>query len=171
MTVGRATGASLASVVALSMWLGAALVVGAVVAPAAFAVLPTRTLAGALVGRVLPTLFWSGAGVGLLVAVIARTDKSARTRSALGLAVMAACLAAQLLVAPRIARVRTEVAVPIDQLARGDARRVAFGRLHAVSVALLGAAGLSGAAALFFTMGALTSRASRHGISNPLHEP
>ena len=171
MTGDRATGASLASVVVLSMWLGAALLVGAVVAPAAFAVLPTRTLAGALVGRVLPTLFWTGAGVGLLVALLGRTDRSARARPALGLGVMLACLAAQLLVAPRIARVRTDAAVPIDQLARADARRVAFGRLHAVSVALLGVAGLSGAAALFFTMGALVSSTARHGISNPLHEP
>ena len=163
--------ARLTSVVVLSLWLGATLLVGAVVAPAAFEVLPTRTLAGALVGRVLPTLFWSGAGVGLLIAILARTDRSAPTRPVLGLVVMVACLAAQLGVAPRIARVRADVAIPIDQLAREDARRVAFGRLHAVSVALLGVAGLSGAAALFFTMRALDSSGVRQGISNPLHEP
>jgi len=167
----RTVGAGLASVVALSLWLGATLLIGAVVAPAAFAVLPTRTLAGALVGRVLPTLFWSGAGVGLLIALLGRTDRSARTRSVLGLVTMVACLAAQLIVSPRIARVRADVAVPIDQLAREDARRVAFGRLHAVSVALLGVAGLSGAAALLFTIRALASSGVRHGISNPLHEP
>jgi len=134
-------------------------------------VMPTRTLAGALVGRVLPTLFWSGAGVGLLIALLGRTDRPARMRSVLGLVTMVACLAAQVIVAPRIARVRAGVAVPIDQLARDDARRVAFGRLHAVSVALLGVAGLSGAAALFFTIRALASSGVRHGISNPLHEP
>lgn len=163
----RAAGAGLAAVVALSLWLGAAVVVGAVVAPAAFAVLPTRTLAGALVGRVLPALFWSGAGVGLLVAVLSRRDGFARGRTLLGLAVTMACLAAQLAVAPRIARVRADVTVPIDRLAPDDARRVAFGRLHGASVALLGVAALSGAAALFFTVRALASSSARHGVPNP----
>ena len=44
--------------IALSAWLGAAVIVASVVTPAAFAVLPSRALAGALVGRVLPALFW-----------------------------------------------------------------------------------------------------------------
>lgn len=167
----RAASAALTSVVALSLWLGAALVVGAVVAPAAFAVLPTRTLAGALVGRVLPTLFWSGAIVGLLVAALGRRSASSRARTVLGLAMTVACLGAQLLVAPRIARVRADVPVPIDRLARQDARRVAFGRLHAASVALLGVAGLCGGVALFFTMRALTASGVRHEAPHPLHEP
>jgi Domain of unknown function (DUF4149) len=171
VTGGRAMGADLTSVVALSLWLGAALVVGGVVAPAAFAVLPTRTLAGALVGRVLPALFWSGAAIGLLVAVFGRAAPSARMRSVLGLAVTVACLAAQLGVAPRIARVRADGVVPIERLAREDARRIAFGRLHLASVALLGVAGLAGVAALFFTVRALTANGAGHGTTYPLHEP
>lgn len=167
----RSPGSALASAVALSLWLGAALIVGAVVAPAAFAVLPTRTLAGALVGRVLPVLFWSGVAVGLLVGVLGRGGRFARARVLSGLLMSIACLAAQLLIAPRIARVRADVAVPIDQLAREDARRVAFGRFHAVSVAMLGVAGLSGAAALFFTVRSLTSTSARDPIANPLPEP
>jgi hypothetical protein len=170
MIGGRALGAHLTSVVALSLWLGAAVVVGAAVAPAAFAVLPTRTLAGALVGRVLPTLFWSGAVIGLLVAMLGRVHGPARRRPLFGVAVTVACLVAQLVVAPRIARVRAEVAVPLDRLAREDARRVAFGRLHMASVALLGMAGLAGVGALFFTVRALADGA-RQGITYPLHEP
>ena len=54
----------------LAAWLGATIIVGAVVAPAAFAVLPSRTLAGALVGRVLPPLFWSGVAVGFVAGLI-----------------------------------------------------------------------------------------------------
>ena len=50
----------------------------AVVAPAAFAVLPTRTLAGALVGRVLPVLFWCGMLVGVGVAVLGVARRPAR---------------------------------------------------------------------------------------------
>ena len=63
-----------------------------------------------------------------------------------------------------------DVAVPIDRLAREDARRIAFGRLHAASVALLGVAGLSAGAALFFTIRALTASAVRQGTSHPVHE-
>jgi len=44
----------------LSAWLGAGVLFATVVAPAAFAVLPSRALAGALVGRVLPVIFVSG---------------------------------------------------------------------------------------------------------------
>ena len=167
----RAMGAGLTSIVVLSLWLGAAIVVTMVVAPAAFAVLPTRSLAGALVGRVLPALFWSGAAVGILVALLGRGDGPSRGRLFASLAVTAACLAAQLVVAPRIARLRVDAGVPIDQLAGDDARRIGFGRLHAASVALLGAAALAGAAALFFSVRTLGTSGVRHEISNPLHEP
>jgi hypothetical protein len=52
--------ASVSVVLLLAAWLGAGMLLAAVVAPAAFAVLPSRTLAGALVGRVLPTVFIAG---------------------------------------------------------------------------------------------------------------
>ena len=53
---------SRAGVVALLLaaWLGAGVLFAAVVAPAAFAVLPSRNLAGALVGRVLPVVLIAG---------------------------------------------------------------------------------------------------------------
>ena len=167
----RAAGSGLASVVVLSLWLGAAIVVTTIVAPAAFAVLPTRALAGALVGRVLPALFWSGAAAGAIVTVLARRHSTARAPLFSSLAVTIACLAAQLVVAPRIARLRVGARVPIDQLARDDARRIEFGRLHGASVALLGVAALAGSAALFFTVRALGTSSVRHDILNPLHEP
>ena len=137
------------AIVLLALWLGAAVVVAGVVAPAAFAVLPSRTLAGALVGRVLPVLFWSGAAVGVLAAVLARAVPDGL---ACMLAVTVACLSAQLIVAPRIEAVRRSVEGPIDALAREDARRIAFGRLHGASVALLGAAAVAATAALLLTV-------------------
>src|SRR4029453_4191577 len=51
--------------VLLSAWLGPPVLLAPVVAPAAFAVLPSRTLAGALVGRVLPVVFIAGLIVAL----------------------------------------------------------------------------------------------------------
>lgn len=140
----------------LAAWLGAALLAAAVVAPAAFAVLPTRALAGALVGRVLPPLFVSGAVTGLLVVAATRiAGRRARAARHAGVAIaaltlVAGCLVAQLVVTPRIERIRDAAGVPIDALAPTDARRVAFGRLHGLSVLALGVSMLAGAAALAF---------------------
>src|SRR5690242_20829382 len=109
----RAITPTIVSIVLLSIWLGAALIVATVVAPAAFDVLPTRTLAGALVGRVLPVLFWSGAAVGLLVLWIGWRLSSREAGSAAAVLV-AACLVAQLVIAPRIERLRASIGGPLD---------------------------------------------------------
>jgi hypothetical protein len=126
----------------LWLWLGAALLFTTVVAPAAFAVLPTRALAGLLVGRVLPYLFWSGAIVG---AVTMMTSDGWR-RAAAAVVVLAS-LGAQLGVAPRIDRARASIGPVIEEVPAGDPRRVEFGRLHGISVLLLGI-GMLGAAAI-----------------------
>ena len=147
----RAASLSAIAVVALSAWLGAALLVATVVAPAAFAVLPTRALAGALVGRVLPVLFYTGAVIGIVV-LLGRAAMPSLVRVIAGAVMIAMCLAAQLVVAPRIERVRIDAGRPIDELAVGDPRRAAFGRLHGASVLLLGVAGVAAAAALVLTL-------------------
>lgn len=136
------------SIVLLAGWLGAALLMAAAVAPAAFAVLPTRTLAGALVGRVLPTLFWSGMAVGLLAAVMGRWLPASVWRTAAALSLVGACAAAQLAVAPRIAALRLAAGGSIESLAPDDPRRVAFGRLHGISVAWMGLGGVAALLAL-----------------------
>lgn len=167
MTGDRAVTSALVSLIALSVWLGAAIVVAAVVAPAAFAVLPTRTLAGALVGRVLPVLFFGGAAAGAAVALLARGPASATARTVAAVAMVIACLVAQLGVAPRIERVRIEAGGPIDRLTPGDPRRATFGRLHGMSVALLGVAAIAGAAALVLTLRTLPTTIAHRDASNP----
>ena len=149
---------AVACVVALAAWLGAALLVAAVVAPAAFAVLPTRTLAGALVGRVLPALFWSGIAIGVGVAGLAWV--AARRPWVIGGAVVlaASCAAAQLVVAPRIDRVRVEIGGAVDALDPSDPRRQAFGRLHGMSVAWMGLGGLAALGALLLLLRSTISR-------------
>jgi len=126
----------------LSAWLGAAVLVTTVVAPAAFAVLPSRTLAGALVGRVLPVLFIAGLVVALASLSLDSGDhgRAIRVRRAMLIVAAVSCAAAQFAVAPRIERVRKEIAGPVKQLSPDDPRRAAFGRLHAASVAWLGVA-------------------------------
>ena len=134
----------------LSAWLGASVLVATVVAPAAFAVLPSRSLAGALVGRVLPVVFTAGIAVAALGLWLDRTDvgRAFGVRRGALVAIAVACAVAQFVVAPRIERVRREIDGPIERLAQSDPRRAAFGRLHAISVGWLGLAMLSATAAL-----------------------
>ncbi len=151
----------LAQIVLLSAWLGAALIVAAAVAPAAFAVLPSRALAGALVGRVLPAIFYAGVAVGAVALVLELLDGGPRWRAArLGGAAVTAigCGIAQLLVAPRIARLRDAIGPSLDALAADDARRIAFGRLHAMSVGWLALAMVGAVVAVALAVAALRQR-------------
>ena len=134
----------------LSAWLGAATLFSAVVAPAAFAALPSRTLAGALVGRVLPVVFVAGIVVAALSLGFdrARRGRMPVVRRVALIVIALACGAAQFYVGPRIERVRQAIDGPIEQLAPSDERRLTFGRLHAVSVGWLGLAMLAANTAL-----------------------
>lgn len=138
----------------LGLWIGAAALMAGAVAPAAFAVLPTRALAGALVGRVLPIVFVSGAVAGLVAALLAlgAGGAFARARLALPVATAAACLVAQFAIGPRIARLRAEMGPSIEALDPSDPRRAQFGRLHGISVAWMGVGMLAGGAALVLTL-------------------
>ena len=127
----------------LALWLGAATFFSIAVAPALFAVLPSRSLAGEVVGRLLPGIFYSGILVAAVVAVTqfrAQSSWSWRGRETAAAVMIAACGVAQLVVAPRIDRLRAEIGGPLEILPVDDARRVAFGRLHGASVAWLGLA-------------------------------
>lgn len=141
-------GIDLAEMIVATAWLGAAMFFVVVVAPASFATLPTRTLAGAMVGAVLPPLFYSGmvVGVGVVFASLAtRRGRIVTAGTVGGLLVTVSCAAAQLMVAPRIEAARGAIGGPIELLSQSDARRVRFGRLHAASVLWLGVAAIGAA--------------------------
>lgn len=142
----------------LALWLGAAALTAAVVAPAAFAVLPTRALAGALVGRVLPVVFVGGLVVGVAGAALASSGGGAfgRARVWLPAACALLCAVAQFGITPRIQTLRAAMGPDIEALAKDDPRRAEFGRLHGVSVLFMGAAGLAAGAALVLTAVAAT---------------
>jgi len=150
---------ALVSIALLAAWLGAAFIVAAVVAPAAFDVLPTRTLAGALVGRVLPVLFGSGVVVGLIVLWLGWGLPLPQVRTASAFVLVAACVVAQFVIAPRIVRVREAIAGPMDALDPSSPLRQAFGRLHGLSVACLGVGGLAALVTLVLLV-RLTSRST-----------
>ena len=151
----------LVALLALALWLGAALLFAAAVAPSAFAVLPSRALAGALVGRVLPIVLWSGVAVGALAAVLSWLDRArpdALPRALAAFVTAAACAVAQLVLGPKIQALRASIGASLDALPPGDARRVAFGRLHGFSVMLMGVGMLAAVAAIALTIVALRAR-------------
>ena len=113
----------------LAAWLGATIIVGAVVAPAAFAVLPTRTLAGAVVGRVLPPLFWSGAVIG----VIRGGDGATFARMSTFVAALVIVAASLQCAAHRRAAHRSGPRVGRRSDRRAAARRCATSRLRATA--------------------------------------
>jgi len=155
------SGAAATQMVLCAAWLGAGILLAAVVAPAAFAVLPTRELAGDVVGRVLPVLFYWGMGVYVIVSLLgARTDRESRWKPRLMASAVGgvACAMAQFIVGSSIARLRASVGGSIDVLAPTDPRRVAFGQLHAESVLLLGVAMMAA-----LTVVAVSVRDSRAG--------
>jgi hypothetical protein len=143
----------------LALWIGAALLFAIVVAPAAFSVLPTRTLAGALVGRVLPVLFYAGVVIGSLIVILDLIGKTGSwVRTAAGAVSALACAIAQLVVGTRIDRLRAAIGGPLDALAVDDPRRIAFGQLHAISVGWLGVALLAAIIALALAVRSLPPR-------------
>jgi hypothetical protein len=169
--VAATRGASVATV-GLSAWLGAALLAAAVVAPAAFAVLPTRALAGALVGRVLPPLFLAGFVLNAIVAALAVRlgGPYAPSRAAFAALAAAACAVAQFVIARRIETLRAAIGPSLDALAPGDPRRVEFGRLHGMSVLSLGVAMLAAAIVVALTVAA-ERRAEPAVAAGPITSP
>ena len=129
--------------IVVAAWLGAAVIVAAAVAPAAFRVLPSRTLAGALVGEVLPVIFIGGIVVAAVAAVLeARVGNGALQIKMAGpfLVMIAACIVAQFIIGPKIEAVRATIGGAVDALDAADPRRVQFGRLHGFSVLWMGVA-------------------------------
>jgi hypothetical protein len=148
--------ATLESIV-VAAWLGAAILVAASVAPAAFRVLPSRTLAGALVGEVLPVIFIGGIVVAMLAAVLEARGGDLRMRAMAPFIVMIiACGIAQFIIGPRIEAVRATIGGAVDALDATDPRRVRFGKLHGFSVLWMGVAMLAAAWSL------LTKILSKH---------
>jgi hypothetical protein len=69
-----------------------------------------------------------------------------------------ACAVAQLVVGSRIDRLRAAIGGPLDALAADDPRRLAFGKLHAISVGWLGVALLAAIIALTLAVRSLPPR-------------
>jgi hypothetical protein len=141
---------------ALALWLGGAVAIGSIVAPSAFAVLSAAD-AAALVGETLRRfhVVTYVAGLTLVAGLAGMALLGPRPRGfawrilTAGL-MLAATLASGLVVDPRIHSMRTEIGVPVSTLARDDARRVTFGRLHGLSTLLMGLTVAGGIALIYW---------------------
>ncbi len=122
----------------LALWLGAAVFfIG--VAQSAFAVLPDRELAGAVVNRNLSILNYGGlviATILILTSLVATSNVSRLwlwVERVLLLLVAAACAIGQFVIGIWLASVRAQIGRPIDELAADDPLRMQFGMLHKYS--------------------------------------
>jgi hypothetical protein len=137
------------SLLCLGLWLGAAIFFSVVVAPAAFSVLRhyqianAPEIAGAIVNRSLSVVNTGGFVVGLLallaIIVLRRHYGSISfLLQALSIATMTLLTGVgQWVIAAKIRALRAGLALPIDQLALDDPRRLAFNRWHSYSVSAL----------------------------------
>ena len=137
-----------------ALWLGGAAFFSFAVAPSAFAVLPSRDLAGALVARTLSIVNVGGFVAGLLLLLTWPVGRGLVRRAALWaeaaalLVVTLTSAAGHWLIAARMRSLRAQMSAPIDALAADDPLRVAFNDLHGYSVAALTAGMLAGLVAL-----------------------
>lgn len=139
----------------VAVWLGGAVFFSAAVAPSAFAVLPSREAAGALVARTLTILNVGGLAAGLLLLAGAFVGRKGARLWAwllelLALAALAgATFAGHFLIAARMAALRAQMGRPIEEVAAEDPLRVAFNALHGQSVTAMSVAIAAAAVALF----------------------
>ena len=122
----------------LGLWLGAAVYfIGA--AQVAFAVLPQRELAGAVVGGDLSLLNYSGITVAtllILTSLVGMTNVNKLwlwVERFLLLIIGAACAVGQFVIGIWISSVRAQMGRPIDELAADDPLRTQFNTLHQYS--------------------------------------
>lgn len=148
------------------MWLGATLLFGAVVAPAAFTVLRSfglpnaSEIAGSIVTRCLAVVNLSGFLIGLfLLVTIFLRQQIGRWRFLFeGFCVVVIVLATGVghwVVAARMHALRVAMSIPVDQIRPDDPRRISFNNLHGYSVNLLGLAMIAALVAIVLVCGRL----------------
>lgn len=136
------------ALLALVIWVGGLLALGAIAAPAIFEVLATqpdggRMLSGAVFGEILRRfhLVSYGAGALLLATLLLRrvlgpAPRRFAWRAGLATVMLAATAYSGIVVAAELGSLQRQIGAAPSSLPEGDARRVRFGRLHGLSTAL-----------------------------------
>jgi len=141
----------------LSVWLGG-LIFFPVVAQTAFSVLPTRHLAGSVVGRSLSALHWMGIVSGMAFLVSSMIYARLSTGSAHPLAarhillfiMLALTLISQFGISPKMAALRASMG-EIDSVPVTDPARLQFNALHLWSTRLESGVLLLGLVVVYLT--------------------
>jgi hypothetical protein len=139
-----------AALLALTVWVGGLIALGSIAAPASFDVLAargvpdSRVVAGALFGEMLRRATTVGyiCGAVLLVSLLARRILGPRPvgggiRFILASVMLAATVYSGVIVSNRIQALQHAIGAAPSSLPVTDSRRAEFGRLHALSTALL----------------------------------
>jgi hypothetical protein len=138
----------------LAIWLGSALIFIAV-AQSAFAVLPEREMAGAVVNRTLSVLNFAGMAISivLLLSSLITGRRAGRfwvwAERVLLILIALTCAVGQFVIGLWLSAVRVQMGRPIDQIAADDPLRVQFNNLHEWSVWVL-MTGMAAALIAFF---------------------
>jgi hypothetical protein len=121
----------------LVVWIGGIIFFSFVEAPSLFKLLPTITLAGTVVGRSLATLHYMGLACGAIfvAATFLRSSPAQKSMRMLVLLMMFLTGVSQFGVTRQIHHLRETVGA-VEVLPRKDVGRVAFDRLHQISVIL-----------------------------------
>jgi len=130
------------------------------VAPSAFAVLPTREMAGVMVTSTIGKIEMLGLVIGALLVLLQvanwrskQLSGAIKTLQAVLLLVMiAAAGLSRFWISPAMVSLRARMGGHIDDVAASDPLRIQFNDLHQYSVALMSAAMISGLIVLFLTV-------------------
>jgi len=148
-------------ILSLSVWVGGAFFVGVLLAPGAFALLPTRQLAGDVVGMALVRLHWLALSCGAVyvasVFALSTAEWPAWRRAAplVVVVMLALTLTSQFVLTPRLSALRAQMSAErgsIDATPKEDPLRQRFGQLHGASSAGELLVLLLGVTALFLTV-------------------
>ncbi len=138
----------------LSIWLGSAVFfIG--VAQSAFAVLPQRELAGAVVNRTLSILNYAGIAIAVILILTSFIAAKGVNRASvwserfLLLLIAATCAVGQFVIGFWLSMLRGQMGRPVDEVAVDDPLRIQFNNLHEWSVWVL-MGGMAAALIAFF---------------------
>ena len=144
----------------LSLWVGGIAFLAFVLAPIAFhpGLLPSRHLAGAVVGQCLTALHWLGLTCGFVFLVTSMIESRSATgfaspfsaRNLLICAMIVLTLASMFAISTRMFQLRNDMVV-IDNVPQDDPRRVEFNRLHVWSTRVESTILVLGLAVIYLT--------------------
>jgi len=144
----------------LVVWVGGIAFLAFVLAPTAFrpGYLPSRHLAGAVVGQCLNILHWIGVTSGVVFLVTSMAESKAMTglaapfslRNVLIVAMIILTLVSMFAISTRMFQLRNDMVV-VDNVPQDDARRVEFNHLHVWSTRVESVVLLLGLAVIYLT--------------------